>query len=385
MAPAPTLAQKLRKNKAALKKRRTEYITKLLDSRVTEPKLMSDFVKSARRQKQSPLLRLPGELRVKILRNLLKTDKVIESKSEMQMQSYRRWSQTHVGPVDDEEIQRVETRYRRQTKLSSQVLRCCQALYADGRHILYQENKLSINLTKRRYGVLDLDLEIPQLTRQLDHPDQSIFSLATRHKSLHPFLTVYAVISEFGSLVVSMDQQEHQDLYADCRLFRELFHGKRLEISFPSWGPTIKLWLNACRILRCKEISFPGLHGDEVEKFCDLIKSDTDVVDHFEVVKACKEMIRVSWANRSGYLSASDDGANLAEAGMNYAAIETVDSEPKFSHVADTLITSMLAERRGVLEGKMRALKEEQDRINRSEVTMRAALHTAKKQPKDNT
>ena len=79
MARAPSLAQRSKKNEFVLKKRRTESVTKPLDSKVTELKLISNFERPAKRQNRSPLLCLAAELRVKILRNLLKSDGVIES------------------------------------------------------------------------------------------------------------------------------------------------------------------------------------------------------------------------------------------------------------------------------------------------------------------
>lgn len=74
-------------------------------------------------QVQSPLLRLPAELRIKILRNVLKSSQPLYP-----MEKYRLESPKN--------LKRAQRLYHAQVKLSSQTLRTCQQLREEGIEIL---------------------------------------------------------------------------------------------------------------------------------------------------------------------------------------------------------------------------------------------------------
>lgn len=218
-----------RKSKrAVLRRKDTRTAASLLKRYLGKPRHLDHFERAAKSQSKSLLLLLPGELRMKVLRNLLKSEKVIETKSEL------RESWLLIYPDGEKTLDITEREYLQQTTLSSQLMRCCQMLYDETRYVLYQENKLSIKLSQSSCHVLDLDLNLPQFTRKLDDQDQDILSIAKDRRSLRPFLTIYPIIAGFGAIVVKMSPKSHADLYADCRLFRNLLHGKRITISFSS-------------------------------------------------------------------------------------------------------------------------------------------------------
>lgn len=91
---------------------------------------ISSFSQPRLSQNASPLLALPAELRLKILRNLLKEE-------SLPVAYY----------LEDSSRESVE----RALSLSAQVLRCCQTLYLEGLDILYNENILCINVDKNRF------------------------------------------------------------------------------------------------------------------------------------------------------------------------------------------------------------------------------------------
>lgn len=104
------------------------------------------FTKSATSRTRSPLLRLPAELRFKVLRNLLQTSRMIRMKQHAR---------------NSEESNEA---YSTNTSLSGQMLSCCQQLFMDGIQILYGENTLEIACVhSAKDGVLRkvLDGQIP--------------------------------------------------------------------------------------------------------------------------------------------------------------------------------------------------------------------------------
>lgn len=92
---------------------------------------MESFRQRRMAQVQSPLLRLPAEMRVKILRNILKSDQPLYS-----MEKYR-----HESPKNFKKVRRL---YYAQLRLSSQFLCTCQQVKDEGEQVLYGENVLCI-------------------------------------------------------------------------------------------------------------------------------------------------------------------------------------------------------------------------------------------------
>lgn len=78
-------------------------------------------------------MNLPTEIRVKILRNLLRRGEVLRFISTA-------WEVTTKQPMTLDHFEET----KKYTQLSSQLLRCCQALLREGRQILYEENTLQI-------------------------------------------------------------------------------------------------------------------------------------------------------------------------------------------------------------------------------------------------
>lgn len=137
--------------------------------------------------------------------------------------------------------------------------------------------------------------------------------------------------------------------------------------------------MGACRILRCKDIQFSGFSGNEVETLRELIQSDEDIIDQFEIVKECKELTKTSLAHRLEYSTVALYGEKLLTASMNYAAVRMVDSKPRFSKSVDSMIAGMLEPRRNALQKKIQVLKDEQKKVDAREAVMRKALQKVKK------
>ena len=111
------------------------------------------FQTPARQQTACPLLSLPAELRVKVLRMLMKSpDPIIP---------FRRASDYYYEHEDDDEYEfgndyQTRDSYLDSLCMSAQVLSSCRQLCSDGMHVLYGENTLQVKCTQEEEHGLDI-------------------------------------------------------------------------------------------------------------------------------------------------------------------------------------------------------------------------------------
>ena len=236
----------------------------------------SGFSKPQRSQKGSRLMQLPAEIRVKILRSLLKANESI-------VPFYNGSSDLTWGH------QRDLVKYKDNTQLSAQVMRACQKLHGEAQHILYAENTLDIQILPRSRNEMHCSLLsyrsiIPGIVDKLGKMKNDLFSaeyplmyLPRNGTNLRSATDLEICADKvFGAYKVRLDVVnglQQQNVYVVCRLLRNLLYGKRVKIIFPHadlWK--VKSVLGGCKILRCQSIEFHGIKAHQT--LSDLITSD---------------------------------------------------------------------------------------------------------------
>ena len=201
-------------------------------------------------QASSKLMRIPAEIRIKILRRLLK----------------------HEGPLPDDQS----------VMLSLQVLSCCQQLLDEGQHVLYAENTLSVCVcwlpeSMRCLGqcsILDLRTEIRLNATSYGVDGASLGDVAKIPRTawdLYPgqqWRRTYPALQKMQKLRVSVLLKEQEHVFGACRVLEELVQGKHVLIEarvWPSEQPLPVQWLKSFRGWRCRSIEFANIPQLETE------------------------------------------------------------------------------------------------------------------------
>ncbi|KAK5953271.1 hypothetical protein OHC33_005839 [Knufia fluminis] len=264
----------------------------------------SDFEMQAVSQVASPLMRLPAELRLKILRNLLKND----------------------GPRDP--VPELANQYQttdRMTELSSQVLACCQRLLHEARAVLYHENTIPIRCempTSRdlqrpptfpiKCGILGAKEVF--FAETLEHlpeardwkwcsPDDPSYTFVylnfleqtqTHHLS-SDFDTLkkhYHALNKIEKVHITVQYEKGPEMFSVCRVLQDFLKDKRVVfvpelITISSRPRTRSLQqhelnaLKACQMLRCRSIEFRTEHPQDLRQIITTITSQEPVADLF--------------------------------------------------------------------------------------------------------
>lgn len=240
--------------------------------------MASTFTLHCADQSLSTLLNLPTEIRLIILRDLLARAN----------QVHPLFSCCHIRGITSQII----SNYHENASCSSQLLRTCQQLYAEGYNILYEENTLCITTRSRiaetmvdrlSYPLLALNglIEIPRshiwldagasllscAQYQVDYPAAPTLLDATDEAHTHKqkFLQNYEVMTRFTHYEVLLKIIRQEDINIACRLMRKLLHRKHVSILFdvPSHADSQR-WIGGCKTLRCASISLRVLQGDMI-------------------------------------------------------------------------------------------------------------------------
>lgn len=258
---------------------------------------MADTMRCTRpphNQAQSRLMRLPAEIRSKVLRFTLKRGDVLIS--------LREYFQRHNGAWIWS-----EKSWDRGVQLSSQVLATCQTLYSEAYGVLYDENHLGI-FCHSKYGnessILD-ELEVHVLDSSCEHEfspgslidiedalvEHTVFysdRIETLGKHLGHSARRLDTIQRFSRIQVNFRVGDN-DLTATqirvfCTVWMTILHNTHLRFQLSGPLPRKSVQnstsiLKECRILRCKSFEFPDFNGKEclsVERvICQSVASNT--------------------------------------------------------------------------------------------------------------
>lgn len=258
------------------------------------------FSKPAAAQESSHFLSLPAEVGQKTLRLLLKSPDRLQSEKQYN----DRWQEAHVPGWDDK------------TNLSSQLLRCSQLLYHEGKHVLYEENVLSVWFTwqngEARCDILGTSINFPP--DPLDFLSKTIDRLA--FDECPPGITIEpsdewfisnAAIGHFGRVEVVLNTDLLDPAYLACHVLRALFKDAHISIMADEWYVEdeyhLDIWLASFACLRCKHVSFEGIPGERTRQIEKTITGGDPVLD---LLPATKELHRVmiergfSWPGPNG-------------------------------------------------------------------------------------
>ncbi|KAK5084685.1 hypothetical protein LTR05_005763 [Lithohypha guttulata] len=217
-----------------------------------------DFERQTDPQGQSDLLQLPGELRLKVLRYLLKSkDGRIRSYDESKLCSTN-------GRFP-------RKRYNKELPGSAQLLRTCQKLFWEGRDVLYTENTLSIFIwgdpwsRALKCGVLGLQVEFHR-PHQETYYDLLWNALDYNPDDMSQLLRVYdETLACFQRLEIKMDElNDHEDCFIACRVLKNNLLGKDVTIDLDTAKGNFEEHhcgledglLSGFKFLRCNSIHF---------------------------------------------------------------------------------------------------------------------------------
>ena len=236
---------------------------------------------------------LPAEIRIKILRCLLRSGDLIRSQDE-------------VG----------EAEFNTATKLSSQILQTCQVLYEEGSVILYHENTLAVlvadgfrndhNLHLRFLGVAVLEqstleyaggvLVLP-LLQDLVERKEGIGSTNVRgtykgKKSLDSWIDAYEILARFQKFHVVFRLEFNWRCHTFirvCRRLRIAFLNKDVVMTIgPKWttdASEVLAYLLPCRVLRCQSLRFELPTEANVDDVVRITTSQEPLVDTYGMTR----------------------------------------------------------------------------------------------------
>lgn len=187
-------------------------------------------------------MRLPVEVRLKILRNLSGVEFVIRS------QDYYLKERMGIDPDDatSEEREKCSRQYFEQ---SGQILRICQQLYHEGCQVIYTEHSLGIDIENdglTYLRILDKSFRSPgnfieakaehtiskntnfDLLSHLQHEGDFLFTELALRKEL---LLIYPGLCRFPSCHISMMVYSDENIFVACRFLRQLLRHKKIVVN----------------------------------------------------------------------------------------------------------------------------------------------------------
>lgn len=247
------------------------------------------------RQLTSAFLLLPAELRVKILRCLLKKGDPIYSFGES------------VSPEAEHLQGRKESAYAG-LSLSSQLLRTCRQLLEEGFTILYKENTLSLYFSSHeRYEpavlyFLDHEVDLSSCSRFSFMLPQGLEGMIKIPCSLHTKQDrrqchlSYSILSRFQSMRLTIDAYQQNTIYQVCCFLCHLLLGKDVDLFVVQTGrytpheQRVLANLRACQRLRCRSLEIhyrPDIEG-ATEKLREIERVATSSVEPYDPLPSWK-------------------------------------------------------------------------------------------------
>lgn len=233
-------------------------------------------------QSGSRLLSLPTELRTEILRLLVK-------------------NRGNILPL-------VSTDTAANYHLSSQVLRCCQSLYHEAHHMLYQENTLAVvckdGKPSESISILDCIVYLPGEPLSNANTVDDLVSAARRAVSIFPskrgsyerLCRIYPSLSQFSHVCVTLNMRidSISKLSSLCRCLRGFVTQKQVAVDLSQLQHSMKDTEDILRCFRwwsCRSIRFSGLHGYEIKDVVSIVACSSFAVDLFKAAIVLQCMI----------------------------------------------------------------------------------------------
>ena len=232
-------------------------------------------------------MQLPAELRLKILRFLLRSAVPIYNLDDRSAKTQHEYVELH---------QKLEA----QTKLSAQLLRVCQQLHHEGLPILYSENVLEItwsdaSLSARAHcddcylcNILTYQIHYAVYCGKDPFWDE-LEVLTTRE---YPFghsdtrdslVAAYPTIGRFQKFHVIVDVDDSHDIFYACRALRGLLHNKIVQLRFDTANGFDQEHLHYIEpylhCLRCEDIMVDCRLTNDWTPTRGIITSKTDFID----------------------------------------------------------------------------------------------------------
>jgi len=293
------------------------------------------------------ILGLPAELRLKILRYLLKRKEPIYSRMEFDERCRRREE-----PYCTEKL--MPQRYRSQGALSSQLLSTCQQLCLEGRDVLYRENTLCVYYGSgpRNYRsrtecccILESSATVPlDLTRLKDVMSGLLDCTDTPKgdgrttwlRDAQPLAQAYPAIGAFQKIHLTLDPFMANGAWVASRILRELLSGKDVTIVATDRVP--QNTLVALKILRCRSVNVilqkPASEGVERMDIERVITSAEPVEDTLRAWRMLKTNVLDKLPHRQGVLEWSKLLSELSHAAFHYDGERYEKLEDKVLHQA---------------------------------------------------
>lgn len=248
-------------------------------------------------QQQSRLMRLPAELRLPILRELLVAEQPLDRRSEYHVASIE-----HRQRAGGTWYTRQEFTFTNGYRLSPQVLSTCQTLLNEGFSILYKEN------------ILVLSIHVHGFTECHYRRQQCNGCIAS--EALQKCAAMWRVggwVSYNDSTLNRFEQFANMDLYIDdywhastfrcvVRCLDSIVAGKSLQILI-TFGNKItddqrRSLIRTFQLVRCKSFDISSDTTDKtIEEVKAVVKSSGPVQDLgllYDEVEGCYEMLRMS-------------------------------------------------------------------------------------------
>ncbi|KAK5081349.1 hypothetical protein LTR05_008143 [Lithohypha guttulata] len=230
---------------------------------------LTGFTHPTSEQQQSPLLRLPSELRILILRELLVIPQPIRSK----------------GEADP----------------SVAILRACQTTYHEGINILYSENSYGIGMSLAWYELWKVPAEQPLDYRLHDEHDKQHATVTTQDRTAKrlvesDFMTTISRFSrvQFDTYVEMLDVEHASTRWVllDClemnlRILRPLFVGKDVKVVYPkdlvsalnARKLIARSFLMLFELIRCRSLEFEGVVPEVTQEVVSMSTGDGEILD----------------------------------------------------------------------------------------------------------
>ena len=266
-------------------------------------------------QINSRLMRLPFEIRQKILRNLLKNSSSIRPQAaellEHDIYNVYRFSAGPPSSSWEASVRASFDRVEEKVQLSSHVLGVCQQLHEEGAVVLYGENTLEVHEIAYSYGpyvlVLNAICKVRQhhypLSERLQNNDRSqgpdMLSVAgwrvaekaseDRSSECKSLADAYPMIEKFANVHLHLQITDQFDLFDWCSFFDLFTRNKKISITVKLQGTATEVptdWFKSFRGLRCRAIAFPGVESRNAESLAELkcaITSDQAAPDVFSL------------------------------------------------------------------------------------------------------
>ena len=232
-------------------------------------------------------MQLPAELRLKILRFLLRSAEPICNLGDSSTTTQQGYNE-------------LQEKFEAQTKLSAQLLRVCQALHQEASHVLYSENVLEITWTEASTSaraICDEHDLCNILTYQIHYPvycgddplGDELVALTTRElffghiDARESLITAYSTITRFQKFHVIVNMDDSHNIFYACRALRDLLHNKIVKFRLDTVDGFDQEYLHHIEpyfhCLRCEDIVIDCHHGNEWFPTRSIITSKTDFID----------------------------------------------------------------------------------------------------------